>query len=76
MDDYSMPAKIYMIYRPDAGGYARGGQIWDGTLAAAVRKVMQMTPDEQRRASIGTDDSLMRIDEISELYKRPDFPKQ
>ena len=42
--DYSAPAKIYMFDEAFGTGiYSRGGATWNGELASAVQKVINIT---------------------------------
>jgi hypothetical protein len=83
---YGRAAKLYLIPRPQKvlnGTVVRGGAVYDGTLAGAVRRFMALREDEYIDASVGFEVGVVegnisgRIGppEIREMFMRPDFPK-
>jgi len=80
--NYDTGATVQMLNEgPDPSGVTRGGPVGSGTLAAAIRHVMAMSPEKRLRASIaadhdsGTERKWLKLADIEAIYARPDFPR-
>jgi hypothetical protein len=77
--DFSAGATLMQLEK--GSGYVRGGPIFTGTLASAVQRAMEMSPEDRERASIavgqeaGTSKTLLDAQDIEALFQRRDFPR-
>jgi hypothetical protein len=82
---YDRAAKLYVTPRPDEirnGTVVRGGAVYDGTLAGAIKRFMALNEADYIDASIGfevgvvegSSGGLIGPQEIRAIYTRADFP--
>jgi hypothetical protein len=82
---YDRAAKLHVIPRADEirnGTVMRGGPVYDGTLAGAIKRFMALNETDYINASIGFDigvvegnaSGLIGPQEIRAIFERPDFP--
>jgi hypothetical protein len=85
MVEYNAGATLMMLEDPGPNGIQngvmiRGGPVWTGTLAGAIRRAMTLKPEDQWRVSIavgheaGTPKKLLRFGDIEALAQSQDFP--
>jgi hypothetical protein len=73
--DYAAPATVRMVSRSIQGRAEFGGLV-DVPLARAVRAVMEnLSPWQARFALIETAAGSLRLEGITAIYRRPDFPR-